>query len=87
MKIQINLYEHREIDKIIMNNLGLDKSTNPNSLVKDLLYKLALNMNQEETQHIAHKEIIVSNKPVEKPKVENKNKSKLINSAKSLNIF
>ena len=36
MKIQINLYEHREIDKIIMNNLGLDKSTNPNSLVKDL---------------------------------------------------
>ena len=47
MKIQINLYEHREIDKIIMNNLGLDKSTNPNSLVKDLLYRLALNMNQE----------------------------------------
>lgn len=87
MKIQINLYEHREIDKIIMNNLGLDKSTNPNSLVKDLLYKLALNMNQEETQHIAHKEITVFNKPVEKPKVENKNKSKLINSAKSLNIF
>ena len=87
MKIQINLYEHREIDKIIMNNLGLDKSTNPNSLVKDLLYRLALNMNQEETRHIAHKEITVSNKPVEKPKVENANKSKLINSAKSLNIF
>ena len=87
MKIQINLDEHRERDKIIMNNLGLDKSTNPNSLVKDLLYKLALNMNQEETQHIAHKEITVSNKPVEKPKVENKNKSKLITSAKSLKIF
>lgn len=87
MKIQINLYEHREIDKIIMNNLGLDKSTNPNSLVKDLLYRLALSMNQEETQHIVHKEITVSNKPVEKPKVDNTNKSKLINSAKSLNIF
>ena len=87
MKIQINLYEHREIDKIIMNNLGLDKSTNPNSLVKDVLYRLALNMNQEETRHIAHKEIAVSNKSVEKPKVENTNKSKLINSAKSLNIF
>ena len=87
MKIQINLYEHREIDKIIMNNLGLDKSTNPNSLVKDLLYRLALNMNQEETRHIAHKETAVSNKPVEKPKVKNTNKSKLINSAKSLNIF
>ena len=87
MKIQINLYEHREIEKIIMNNLGLDKSTNPNSLVKDLLYRLALNMKQEETRHIAHKEITVSNKPVEKPKVDNKKKSKLINSAKSLNIF
>lgn len=87
MKIQINLYEHREIDKIIMNNLGLNNTTNPNSLVKDLLYKFALSINQNETQQTIRKEVDVSNKPVQKPKVNNGNKDKLINSAKSLSVF
>lgn len=42
MKIQVNLYEHREKDEIIMQKLGLYESANPNALVRDILYKVAM---------------------------------------------
>lgn len=41
IKIQLNLYSHREKDNIIINNLGLDNTPNPNNLARELLYSLA----------------------------------------------
>ena len=47
IKIQLNLYKHRDVDRLIIEQLGLDTTANPNALVKDLLYKLA---NKEQIQ-------------------------------------
>ncbi len=41
IKIQLNLYCHREKDNIIINNLGLDNTPTPNNLARELLYSLA----------------------------------------------
>lgn len=41
IKIQLNLYCHRERDNIIINNLGLDNTPTPNNLARELLYSLA----------------------------------------------
>ena len=41
IKIQLNLYSHREKDNIIINNLGLDNTPTPNKLARELLYSLA----------------------------------------------
>lgn len=88
MKIQINLYDHREIDKVIIKNLGLDKTTNVNSLVKDLLYKLALNANtlQPEVKLKPHT-VIHEQTETCQDKHKTSNKNVLLNSAKSLNIY
>lgn len=43
IKIQINLYEHREIDKKIIEALGFNNTSNPNALAKDLLFKMSTN--------------------------------------------
>ena len=98
MKIQINLYDHREVDRIITKNLGLDKTTNVNSLVKDLLYKLALSMNNDNVNVSSNKVKQVevkTEKPVITPKtvethqdkLKTSNKDVLFNSVKSLNIY
>ena len=41
IKIQLNLYSHREKDNIIINNLGLENTPTPNNLARELLYSLA----------------------------------------------
>lgn len=41
IKIQLNLYSHREKDSIIINNLGLDNTHSPNNKARELLYSLA----------------------------------------------
>ena len=64
IKIQLNLYKHRDVDRLIIEQLGLDTTANPNALVKDLLYKLA---NKEQIQ-AKHK--IINN--INKHKVEHK---------------
>lgn len=47
IKVQINLYEHREKDYEIIRKLGLDTSANPNALIRDVLYKLTLGIEIE----------------------------------------
>lgn len=64
VKVQLNLYKHRDIDRLIIEQLGLDTTANPNALVKDLLYKLA---NKEQIQA---KPKIINN--INKHKVEHK---------------
>ena len=59
LKIQLNLYAHRENDNTIINNLGLNNAENPNKKVRELLYSLATgnntviqNDNQNNQQYI-----------------------------------
>ena len=78
IKIQLNLYSHREKDNCIINKLGLDTSPNPNNTVKDLLYSFATgndlkvnvasgsNVNIEEyTQKIKELELMLKKKDEE----------------------
>lgn len=41
IKLQLNLYSHREKDNAIINNLGLNNAENPNNKARELLYSLA----------------------------------------------
>lgn len=59
LKIQLNLYSHRERDNAIITNLGLDNAENPNNKARELLYSLATgndvfvqNNNQDNEQYI-----------------------------------
>lgn len=45
VKIQINLYSHREKDNTIIQNLNLEKSNNVNNDIKELLYNVSINNN------------------------------------------
>lgn len=61
MKIQLNLYSHREKDNAIITNLGLSNSDTPNNRVRDLLYSLAtddnsvIQNNNQDTEHYINK--------------------------------
>lgn len=45
LKVQLNLYSHREKDNTIINNLELTDTENPNNKVRELLYSLATGNN------------------------------------------
>ena len=91
VKIQLNLYPHREIDAVIIEKLGLNNTTNPNALTKDLLYKLATqidNQQPKETVQIQSKPIVETKEPPQKAVLFNKGSvnEKLIDSIMQLNL-
>lgn len=61
LKIQLNLYPHRERDNAIINNLGLNNAENPNNKARELLYSLAtgnntiIQNNNQDNQHYIDK--------------------------------
>jgi len=84
IKLQINLYEHREIDNKIIQILGLDKSSNPNALVKDLLYKMASGETMQTIAPTIKEETIQHIEPKEVDETPIKINSRLLNSLQSL---
>lgn len=85
MKIQINLYDYRDVDKVIIENLGLKNTISPNSYVKEILYKLAMSVN---SNSVKEKPCVVPEKEIEKPKpTKSEINSKLMNSVSKLDIF
>lgn len=61
LKVQLNLYCHREKDNAIITNLDLSNSENPNNKVRELLYSLAtgsnsvVQSNKENNEHYINK--------------------------------
>lgn len=43
LRLQLNLYPHRDYDNLIIQRLGLANSPNPNATVREVLYSLATN--------------------------------------------
>lgn len=85
MKIQINLYDYRDVDKVIIENLGLKNTISPNSYVKEILYKLAMSVNSKYTER---EPCAITEKEVEKPKpTKTEINSKLMKSVSKLDIF
>lgn len=66
LRIQLNLYSHREQDNAIIKGLRLDTSLNPNNDIRELLYNIS-------------KGIEVSTIPLDNTNVEELNKLKTEN--------
>ena len=74
IKIQLNLYSHREKDNIIINNLGLDNTPTPNKLARELLYSLATGQTAQmdnSNSDILKNKVIELQKVIETLKSEN----------------